>query len=115
MCLPSFGILAGEKVAFSDVGPDLIVLEGRAEPVVSCLALPQTLCGQVKSPAPWSGSPIFCTVCTLTYLHSCVQLQGMVGKPGDRDVSEQSASWVGRLVLPDFLRELASRRECFSR
>lgn len=38
----------------------------------------------------------------------------MVGEPGNRDVSEQSASRVGGLVLPDFLRELATRRECFS-
>lgn len=37
-----------------------------------------------------------------------------MGEPGDRDVSEQSASWVGGLVLPDFLRKLATRRECFS-
>lgn len=51
--------------------------------------------------------------CLHPYLLSCVQLQGMVGEAGDRDVSEQSASRVGGLVLPDFLRELATRRECF--
>lgn len=42
-----------------------------------------------------------------------VSLGGGSGLWGDRDVSEQSASWVGGLVLPDFLSELASRRECF--
>jgi hypothetical protein len=57
--VPAFRILAGEKVAFSDVGPGLIILEGRMEPVIAFLALSQTLCGQVKGLAHWNGSIIF--------------------------------------------------------
>lgn len=69
--VPALRTLAGEKVAFSDVGRDVIILEGRTEPVISRLALCQTLCGQVKGPALWNGTAIFCTVCTLTYFHVC--------------------------------------------